>query len=71
MDMYQVFKKLKKLEEENKILKEQLHVISKDRDFLLNETIDLNYFVSDLQELLKKNNINYNNIININSNINN
>lgn len=70
MDMYQVFKKLKKLEEENKILKEQLHVISKDRDFLLNETIDLNYFVSDLQELLKKNNINYNNIININSNIN-
>lgn len=71
MDMYQVFKKLKKLEEENKILKEQLHVISKDRDFLLKETIDLNYFVSDLQELLKKNNINYNNIININSNINN
>ena len=71
MDMYQVFKKLKKLKEENKILKEQLHVISKDRDFLLNETIDLNYFVSDLQELLKKNNINYNNIININSNINN
>lgn len=70
MDMYQVFKKLKKLEEENKILKEQLHVISKDRDFLLKETIDLNYFVSDLQELLKKNNINYNNIININSNIN-
>ncbi|MEI3337586.1 MAG: hypothetical protein V8R02_09125 [Clostridium sp.] len=71
MDMYQVFKKLKKLEEENKILKEQLHVISKDRDFLLKETIDLNYFVSDLQYLLKKNNINYNNIININSTINN
>ncbi len=67
MDMYQVFKKLKKLEDENKILKEQLHIISKDRDFLLKETIDLNYFVSDLQKLLKKNNINYNNI---NSNIN-
>lgn len=64
MDMYKVFKKLNRLEKENKDLKEQLRILKNDRDYLLKQNIDLVYFVSDFQSLCRSNNIDYSSIIN-------
>lgn len=66
MDMYQVFKKLNRLEKENKDLKEQLRIVKNDRDYLLKQNIDLVYFVSDFQSLCRANNIDYSSILNNN-----
>lgn len=63
MDIYQCFKKLNKLEKENKDLKEQLRILRNDRDYLLKNNIDLVYFISDFQSLCKSNGIDYTSIL--------